>query len=236
MELASRAHLAQYNVDEPVTSVARRGFAHRSQIELTQFNHQHRESDPRAIINFALSRAQTPVIFTNFRPLAIVFLYEVIQVLPDIPVVWVDHGFNTPATYRHIERVVELLNLQLTVYTPRQSAAHYIAINGEIPAIDSPEHTAFTRLVKLEPFQRAMDDIKPDMWLTGIRHDQNAFRKDMNIFSHDRNNAVRIAPMFHLTQAEVEVKIKEYGLPDNHHYVDPTKGEMHRECGIIFEI
>ena len=32
---------------------------------------------------------------------------------PEIPVLWVDHGYNRPATYRHAEELSTLLRLNL---------------------------------------------------------------------------------------------------------------------------
>jgi len=39
--------------------------------------------------------------------------------------------------------------------------------------------------------------------------------------------------MFHLNELDVEEYIYDNELPDNHDYFDPTKGEEHRECGLL---
>ena len=148
-------------VDTPVTF-------HR-EADLVALNDKFKASKPSEIMSFTVEHATNPVIFTNFRPLAVAFLHLVTQPLKDIPVIWVDHWFNTPETYRHIERVVERLNLNLQVYSPKMSAAHYTAVYGEIPPLDTPEHDRFSEIVKLEPFNRAMSELKPDVWLNGIR-------------------------------------------------------------------
>jgi phosphoadenosine phosphosulfate reductase len=201
--------------------------------DLISLNAQFKNSKPSQIMEFSIAQAKNPVVFTNFRPMAIAFLHLVTQFKPNIPVIWVDHGFNTPETYRHISRVTNHLNLNLQVYSPKMSAAHYTAVYGPIPELDTPGHDLFSRIVKLEPFDRAMEDLKPDIWLNGIRHDQNAFRQDLHIFTFGSHGTVRVAPMFHLTGDEVENYILERDLPDNHDYFDPTKGEEHRECGLM---
>ena len=102
--------------------------------------------------------------------MAIAFLHLATQFKQNIPVIWVDHGFNTPETYRHISRVVEYLNLNLQVYSPKMSAAHYTAVHGPIPAArHSGPMTCSPASSKLEPFDRAMADFAPDIWLNGIR-------------------------------------------------------------------
>ena len=202
---------------------------------LVALNAQFKDSKPSEIMQFTIEHACNPVIFTNFRPLAVAFLHLVTQLRKDIKVIWVDHGFNTPETYRHIERVVNTLDLNLQVYSPKMSAAHYLAVHGAIPPIDTPEHDEFSRIVKLEPFTRAMSEIKPDVWLNGIRHDQNAHRKSLDVFTFGSHDTVRVAPMFHLTELVVEEYIYGRDLPDNHDYFDPTKVEEHRECGLLLE-
>ena len=203
--------------------------------DLIALNERFKDSKPSEIMAYTVEQAVNPVVFTNFRPLAVAFLHLVTQPKKDIPVIWVDHGFNTPETYRHIERVVSHLDLNLQVYSPRMSAAHYIAVHGPIPPLDTPEHDLFSRIVKLEPFNRAMQDLKPDVWLNGIRHDQNGHRKNLDIFTFGSHGTVRTAPMFHLNELDVEEYIFDHDLLDNHDYFDPTKGEEHRECGLMLQ-
>ncbi|MEX2962506.1 phosphoadenosine phosphosulfate reductase family protein [Microbulbifer sp. TYP-18] len=204
-------------------------------MDLASLNEQLQEAKPSEVMRFTMEHAQNPVVFTNFRPLAVAFLHLVTQAKPDIPVIWVDHGYNTPETYRHVERLIEALNLNIRVYAPKMSAAHYNAVHGGIPALDTPEHDFFSRTVKLEPFNRAMQELQPDVWLNGIRHDQNAFRKKLDIFTEGNHGTIRVAPMFHLNELDVEEYVYEHHLPDNHIYFDPTKGEEHRECGLLLE-
>ena len=210
-----------------------RGFE--TDLNLESLNAQFDGTTPRAIIKYTLKQASNPVVFTNFRPLAIALIVSVTQIRKDIPIVWIDHGFNTLATYRYIDRVVAQYGLNLQVYTPKISAAHYLALHGEIPALGTPEHAAFSSSVKLEPFNRAMRDFSPDAWFTGIRHDQNTRRKEMDIFTQGDGSTVRVAPMFQLRSSDLEKMILKQGLPNEVDYYDPTKGEQHRECGIIFD-
>ncbi|WP_444923796.1 phosphoadenosine phosphosulfate reductase family protein [Microbulbifer sp. DLAB2-AF] len=223
-------HNASSNALQP----SRGRFFHHN-ANLAVLNQTFAEAKPSEIMQFTMEKAQNPVVFTNFRPLAVAFLHLVSRAKPDIPVIWVDHGYNTPETYRHIENVVERLNLNLRTYSPKMSAAHYNAVHGGIPPLDTPEHDFFSRTVKLEPFNRAMQELKPDVWLNGIRHDQNAHRKNLDIFTQGNHGTIRVAPMFHLKEIDVEEYVYENELPDNDVYFDPTKGEEHRECGLLLE-
>ncbi|MCH9692755.1 MAG: phosphoadenosine phosphosulfate reductase family protein [Gammaproteobacteria bacterium] len=203
--------------------------------DLKALSLQFRDNDPADIIQSVIYSAQNPVVFTNFRPLAVAFLHLVARIKADIPVIWVDHGYNTKETYAHVEKITKLMNLNLHTYVPKMTTAHYRALYGEVPPLDTPEHNAFSQTVKLEPFNRAMGELKPDVWLNGIRHDQNTYRHNLDIFTHGNHNTIRVAPMFYLKKHEVEKYVADNGLPDNDIYFDPTKGEEYRECGLLLQ-
>lgn len=215
----------------PSVTVAPRGFF--TQANLADLNLQFAAAAPQDIMRFAIEHADRPVVFTNFRPMAVAFLHMVTRVRNDIPVIWVDHGYNTSATYRFVELLCDNLGLDLHVYTSQVTAARRQAVWGDIPQLDTPEHDVFSREVKLEPFERALREWQPDIWLNGIRRHQTEHRKTLDIFTTGALQTVRVAPMFHLSALDVEEYIYEHDLPDNDDYFDPTKGEEHRECGLL---
>jgi 3'-phosphoadenosine 5'-phosphosulfate sulfotransferase (PAPS reductase)/FAD synthetase len=53
-------------------------------------------------------------------PYEAVMLHLAVQAQPDIPVLWVDHGYNRPATYRHADGQLRAtrLGLNLKPYLP----------------------------------------------------------------------------------------------------------------------
>jgi phosphoadenosine phosphosulfate reductase len=210
-----------------------KGASLRTTLDLRELNGTLKDKAPQEIMHWVVETAKRPIVLTNFRPRAVGFLHMVTRVKPDIPVIWIDTGYNTPATYRFVELLTERLGLDLHVYTSPVTAARRQAVRGEIPPLNTPEHDAFSREVKLEPFERALKEFKPDFWMNGIRHDQNAFRKTLDVVTAGPLGTLRAAPMFHLTELDVEEYIYEHKLPDNDDYFDPTKGEEHRECGLL---
>ena len=188
--------------------------------------------EPHEIVARALRYATRPFLSTNFRPHTAALLHLVTRVMPDIPVVWVDSGYNTLATYRYAEAVTAQLRLNLHVYTPAVTATRRHAVLGGIPSLDDPAHAAFTREVKLEPFERALRELQPDLWFTGIRAEQTDFRKKLGVVSRGPFGATRVAPIFAWTAVDLEDYLYEHGLPDYSDYYDPTKVNDHRECGL----
>ena len=101
--------------------------------------------DAQGLTRWALGLGQRAIVTTNFRPFEAVILHLVTQVQPDVPVVWMDNGYNTEATYRYADEVTKQLGLNLKIYLPLRSRAHREAVDGPTPALDDPRHAAFTR-------------------------------------------------------------------------------------------
>nr|WP_297462199.1 phosphoadenosine phosphosulfate reductase family protein [uncultured Halomonas sp.] len=188
--------------------------------------------DPQALTRWALDLGKRAICTTNFRPFEAVILHMVTQVRPDIPIVWMDSGYNTDATYRFADDIAKRLSLNLTVYHPRRSRAHREALEGPTPSIDDPRHTAFTEEVKLEPFQRALHETAPDVWFTALRSEDTAQRAQMQPVSINANGLIKVAPVLHWTAKDMYQYLLKHDLPNNFDYFDPTKVEDKRECGL----
>jgi phosphoadenosine phosphosulfate reductase len=202
---------------------------------IQQWNAELRDRHPRDIVRWALQRAEgRAVVSTNFRPYEAVLLHLCVRELPDIPVLWVDHGFNRPATYRHAEELRRLLNLNLHIYHPKLSAAHYQALHGPPPGPEDEEGLRrFSALMKLEPFQRGIRELAPRVWLTALRKVQNPHRAGLDVVVWDENfKLLKVSPVFHWSDADMEAYLRQHNLPNEWDYFDPAKADEKRECGL----
>src|SRR5438094_10430210 len=121
--------------------------------QITAANATLRNRSAPEIVRWAMAQAKGhAIVSTNFRPYEAVLLHLCVQAEPDIPVLWVDHGYNRPATYRHAEQLKKLLGLNIKAYVPRMTAAHRDAIGGDIPTPeDERALKEFSAVFKLEP-------------------------------------------------------------------------------------
>lgn len=200
--------------------------------ELGAANQVLASSNARQIVSWALANAQRPILTTSFGTHSAVLIDLVVQQRPDIPVVWVDHGFNTDATYRFARELIERFDLDMHIFAPRHSPAWIAATLGGVPDIHEPAHAEFTRQVKIEPFERALEKMQPDFWLTGIRAEETELRRGLGTLSRDGRGLVKVAPLLHWREAEVEAYLAAQELPSEPNYFDPTKGIEGRECGL----
>jgi len=206
-----------------------------TEVEIKNWNDHWKGKPVQELAEWAivLGRGRA-VVTTNFRPYEAVLLHLLTRIQPDIPVIWVDHGWNRPATYRHAEDVTRRLKLNLKVYTPTMTVARYQALYGDPPHPDQEEALRqFSQIFKLEPFQRAMREMAPLVWLTALRRQQNPHRAGMDAISLDANTGLlKISPLLEWTDSEMDDYLKKHDLPVEWDYFDPAKGEEKRECGL----
>ena len=189
-------------------------------------------SNAQGLVDWAVGLNQSAIITTNFRPFEAVILHMVTRANPKVPVVWMDNGYNTEATYRFADEVKKLLKLDLHIYLPRRSRAHREAVEGATPALNDPRHAAFTQEVKLEPFSRALRETAPKLWFTALRATDTAVRAKMDPVSVNPDGLIKVAPLLRWSSKDLYEYCEMHGLPNNFDYVDPSKGEDNRECGL----
>jgi phosphoadenosine phosphosulfate reductase len=205
--------------------------------QIAQANNELRNRSATDIVKWALARASgRAIVSTNYRPYEAVILHLVTQIQPDIPVLWVDHGYNRPATYKHAEQLRKQLKLNVKAFLPKITAAHYDAVHGGMPE-PTPENEerikAFSAMMKLEPFQRGMRELAPTVWITALRKVQNPNRAGLHIVSDDPNfGSVKVSPLFYWSDAEMEAYLRQHDLPNEWDYFDPAKADDKRECGL----
>lgn len=197
------------------------------------FNENLRYEEPKTTINFALRWADRPLVTTSFGAHSAAILHATTSKKSDIQVIWCDTGYNTEATLAHAESLTRIFNLNLEIFRPNPSLQNIDASNYLSGAHDS-NHQQFAEKVKLEPFARAMQKYKPDVWFTTIRKGQTTYRDTLDILSLTEDGILRVSPFYHFSDEQIKDYLKKYNLPTEYDYFDPVKAEKNRECGIQF--
>lgn len=203
--------------------------------QLQALNDRFSSASPREILEWALGQGHA-IVTTNFRPYEAVILHLATEVQPEIPVLWVDHGTNLPETYRFVEACRQRLGLNLKPYLPLMTSAHWLALNGgAVPMPDEVERVeSFSRIMKLEPFERGMRELAPAVWITALRREQNPQRAATlrPVMWDAKFQCLKINPILDWTPVEMEAYLAQNQLPDEKTYYDPAKGDEKHECGL----
>lgn len=206
-------------------------------IDLLSINQQLSSATPLEIIEWAIGQApNASLVTTNFRPYEAVILHLATHIKPDIPALWIDHGTNLPETYLFAEKTRARLNLNLKPYLPKMTAAHWLAVNGgQIPMPDEVERVeSFSRIMKLEPFERGMRELAPKVWITALRKEQNPQRAAslQPVMWDEKFQCLKVNPILEWTPSEMDSYLAEHDLPNERTYYDPAKGDEKHECGL----
>jgi phosphoadenosine phosphosulfate reductase len=204
---------------------------------IAAFNAELAGKSPQEITDWAVRQgAGKAIVTTNFRPYEAVILHMAALAERDIPVLWVDHGTNLPETYQFAEKCRNSLGLNLKPYLPLMTSAHWLAINGgAVPMPDEVERVeSFSRIMKLEPFERGMRELAPSLWITALRKEQNPQRAAslQTVMWDAKFNTLKVNPILDWTPTEMEAYLAEHALPNERTYYDPAKGDEKHECGL----
>jgi len=152
------------------------------------------------------------IMSTSFGIQSAVMLHLVTQVVPDIPVVWVDTGYLPVETYHFAEALIQQLNLNIKVYQSPMSPARMEALHGKLWAKDIESFNQYDYIRKVEPMQRALRELGATAWLAGLRADQTDHRKTLDIVSRQRD-IYKISPILNWTAKDVYEYLQAYDLP-----------------------
>jgi phosphoadenosine phosphosulfate reductase len=193
------------------------------------------------------------VLSTSFGAQAAVMLHLATQVVPDIPVVFVDTGYLFPETYRFADELTSKLKLNLKVYRAAESPAWIEARHGKLWEQGAEGLARYNQIVKVAPMQRALAELVARAWLAGLRRVQSSSRGHLSVVS-DQDGRTKVLPIVEWTDRDVYAYLTQHGLPyhplwekgyvsiGDVHTTRPLTGEMtpedtrffglKRECGL----
>ena len=203
-----------------------------AELDLDKINAELAGKSAQEIIRWAIDLNRRTITTTTFGDHSAVLLHMVSRIQYNMKVLWIDTGYNSSATYRFANKMINKLDLNIDVFTPLITTARLNVMMGGIPDVDDPLHEEFTEQVKLEPFKRATDTLKPEVWITGIRKDQTEFRQSLNIVTRTKEGFIKVAPLLNWSEAEMNTYLTTHDLPNEPDYFDPTKAQETRECGL----
>lgn len=184
------------------------------ELNLEAVRQQLVSADASEIVKWAVENfGERLVMSTSFGIQSAVMLHLVTRLVPDIPVIWVDTGYLPPETYRFAEELIERLALNIKVYQSPISPARMEALYGKLWEENSVEAlNRYDLIRKVEPMQRALQELKATAWLAGLRRDQTDHRKTMNIVDL-QSNIYKILPILSWNSKNVYDYLMAHDLP-----------------------
>lgn len=209
---------------------------------------------PEAIVRWTRDSFHDDIILTSsFGGESAVMLHLVSRTIPSIRVVFIDTGYLFPETYRFVEELRQRLDLDVRVYAPELTSARLEALHGPLWDGDQSALARYQRVTKVEPMQRALEELRPKAWLAGLRRGQTEHRAKLS-HVEQQGPYTKVCPILHFTDDDVHRYLKQYDLPyhplyeqgyrsiGDVHSTRPTREGQdaregrslgkHRECGL----
>jgi phosphoadenosine phosphosulfate reductase len=152
------------------------------------------------------------VVSTSFGIQAAVMLHMATQVVPRIPVVWVDTGYLPAETYRFADALASRLDLNLHVAQAEVSPARMEALLGRLWEGSRDDLDRYHRLRKVEPLERAFRALGARAWLSGLRADQTGHRARLPRVGL-QNGRAKLLPLLPWSSRDVHRYLKAHDLP-----------------------
>ncbi|HZX70837.1 MAG TPA: phosphoadenylyl-sulfate reductase [Rhodanobacter sp.] len=152
------------------------------------------------------------VLSSSFGAQSAVSLHLVTRQQPDIPVVLIDTGYLFPETYRFVDELTERLALNLKVYRPRIGIGWMEARYGRLWEQGLEGLERYNGIRKIEPMQRALDELGASGWFAGLRRIQARSRADIAFVEH-RNGRWKFHPLADWNDRDVGMYLQRHGLP-----------------------
>lgn len=148
---------------------------------------------------------------SSFGAQSAVMLHLVNQAVPGVPVILIDTGYLFPETYRFAEDLRKRLDLNLKTYTPTITPGWYEAIHGRTwEYAEGLDH--YHQIFKVEPLQRALEELNITAWLAGLRADQTDHRATLRTVER-QDGLYKVHPILNWTSKQVHEYLKQHDLP-----------------------
>lgn len=152
------------------------------------------------------------VLSSSFGIQSAVMLHMLTQIDANIPVLLTDTGHLFPETYRFIDELTDKLNLNLQVFSAKESAAWQLAKYGEEWAKDEDSLKAYNRRNKVEPLERGLSQLNARTWFSGIRRQQSSHRENLSVVSILRGR-FKVHPIIDWSNRDVHQYLTKHNLP-----------------------
>lgn len=170
------------------------------------------------ILEWAVSRHSPKLVMTsNFGAEGVVLMDHLMRVAPETPIIYLNTGFQFPATDEVKERLRDRYKFNLIEARSMLTVEEQANIYGE--RLYETNSDLCCRIRKVEPLQRALAGF--EAWVAALRRDQSPTRAGIKVVEWNaRNEMAKIHPLAKWNRSQVWSYIVKHDLPYNRLYDD----------------
>ncbi len=146
---------------------------------------------------------------SSFQTHSIPMLHLLSRIDKTIPVYCINTGFLFPETVAYKDTIAEAFGIEVLDIKPDVPKSIQKDSEGKLLFASDPDRCCYYN--KVQPMDRLLSDY--DVWINGIRKDQNANRAQMRVEEKSKFETVRFHPMLEWTNKMIFDYLKEFDLP-----------------------
>lgn len=162
---------------------------------------------------------------SSFQTQSVPLLHIISQHFPYVTILFLDTGFLFPETYAFKNNLEKKFNLK--VKTLKSETTLLQQLDGKtahFQYVADPDRCCYINKVKpLNDFLSSGDS-----WISGVRRDQTATRKKMDIVEQTERGIIKLHPMLHWNSRLIYHYIRDFDLPKH-----PLENEGYISIGCV---
>ena len=156
-----------------------------------------------------INDGKTIFVTSSFQTQSIALLHIISQTAQRIPVYFINTGYHFPETIVHKNNVASLLGLNVIDLIPLIPKSNQRDDNGNLLFTFDPDYCCYVN--KVQPVEPLLD--KYDIWVSGVRADQNHLRSSFSVFQPTTGRAVRYHPLLDWSSEDIDEYLEKVDLP-----------------------
>ncbi len=183
-----------------------------SDIKIHELNQLMEKSTTEERILHIKKYGKNIVLSSSFGAQSAVSLHLIAQYFPHIPIILIDTGYLFPETLAFARHLEKKLKLNLHIYKSAMPAKLQEKKYGQLWTQGVKGIEKYNQINKIEPMQRALKELKADIWLTGIRRSQSLSRQN-HPFIKKQWECVKLSPILDWSDRDIGQYLKKHNLP-----------------------
>jgi phosphoadenosine phosphosulfate reductase len=168
------------------------------------------DRDPRRVIRWAHDILGDRLMMTTaFGKSGMVILDMTRELIPDLPVYFLDTGFHFPETLDFVATLRREWKVNLIVQRPALHGAAFAAQYGDKLYETDPDLCCHKN--KVEPQRELLDRYQG--WIAGVRRDQASTRAGADALEILEGGKLKVQPLAHWGRGQVDDYIRERRIP-----------------------
>ena len=146
---------------------------------------------------------------SSFQTHSMVLLHILSRYKVKIPVYFINTGYHFPETIAYKDTMAEYFDMEVIDIKSATTKNQQKDGSGRLLFASDPDYCCY--LNKTQPMEKVLRS--HDVWINGVRKDQNQYRKSLSMEETTPFNSLRYHPMLDWSNKDIYAYLKEHQIP-----------------------